>query len=154
GLPGVEYVQLDALWARRLAALAALARWSLALLATLLSLGLIAITFNTIRLQVLTQRDEIVVAKLIGATDVYVRRPFLYLGLIQGLAGGVLALAIVGGGLGLLGGEVRSLASSYGSSFDLRFIGLGDAVATLLFSGVLGWLGALLAVSKHLRDIY
>jgi cell division transport system permease protein len=153
GLPGVEHVQLDALWARRLAALGGLARWGLALLAALLSFGLVAITFNTIRLQILTQKEEIVVAKLIGATDSYVRRPFLYLGWAQGLAGGALALAMVWVGLSVLNAEVRPLASSYGSEFQLRYLEWGDAFSILMFSGILGWLGAWLSVSRHLRYI-
>ncbi len=150
-LPGVEHVQLDAAWARRLAALGGLVRWGLAALAVLLSFGLVAITFNTIRLQILTQRDEIEVAKLIGATDAYVRRPFLYLGSTQGLAGGALALATVWIGLALLDGQVRPLAASYGSDFRLAFLGAGDALSILAFSGILGWMGAWLSVSRHLR---
>src|SRR4051812_49012263 len=87
-LPGVEHVQADSAWARRLAALAEVGRLGLWLLACLLGLGLVAVTFNTIRLQILTQRDEIEVSKLIGATDAFIRRPFYYAGLLQGVAGG------------------------------------------------------------------
>lgn len=152
-LPGVEHVQLDAAWARRLAALGGVVRWGLAVLAALLSFGLVAITFNTIRLQILTQRDEIMVAKLIGATDAYVRRPFLYLGATQGLAGGALALAAVWIGLALLNGQVRPLAASYGSEFRLAFLEFGDSVSILAFSGILGWVGAWLSVSRHLRHM-
>lgn len=152
-LPGVEHVQLDAAWARRLAALGGVVRWGLAGLAALLSFGLVAVTFNTIRLQILTQRDEIEVAKLIGATDAYVRRPFLYLGATQGLAGGALALAAVWVGLTILDSQVRPLAASYGSQFQLAFLASGDALAILAFSAILGWLGAWLSVSIHLRQI-
>ncbi len=152
-LPGIDHVQLDAAWARRLAALGGVVRWGLAGLAMLLSFGLVAVTFNTIRLQILTQRDEIEVAKLIGATDSYVRRPFLYLGATQGLAGGALALAVVCLGLALLDAQVRPLAASYGSQFRLAFLNFGDAFAILAFSAILGWLGAWLSVSKHLRQI-
>jgi cell division transport system permease protein len=152
-LPGVEHVQLDAAWARRLAALGGVVRWGLAGLAALLSFGLVAVTFNTIRLQILTQRDEIEVAKLIGATDAYVRRPFLYLGATQGLAGGALALAAVWVGLAILDSQVRPLAASYGSQFRLAFLGSGDALVILAFSAILGWLGAWLSVSKHLRQM-
>jgi cell division transport system permease protein len=152
-LPGVEHVQLDAAWARRLAALGGVVRWGLAGLAALLSFGLVAVTFNTIRLQILTQRDEIEVAKLIGATDAYVRRPFLYLGATQGLAGGALALAAVWLGLTILDGQVRPLAASYGSQFRLAFLAFGDALAILAFSAILGWVGAWLSVSRHLRQM-
>jgi len=151
-LPGVAQVQADAAWARRLAALAGIARVALWLLAAVLGIALIAVTFNTIRLQILTQRDEIEVSKLIGATDAFVRRPFYYLGMVQGLAGGVLALAIVAAGLALLNREVRVLADSYGSTFSFAFPASGDALAIVLFAGALGWLGAHLSVSRHLRD--
>src|SRR5204863_1202453 len=97
----VAHVQADAVWARRLAALAGIGRLALWLLAALLGVGLVAVTFNTIRLQILTQQEEIEVSKLIGATDAFIRRPFYYLGLLQGLAGGLLALVVVSGGLWL-----------------------------------------------------
>jgi cell division transport system permease protein len=152
-LPGVSRVQADAVWARRLAALAATLQLALVVLAALLGAGLVAVTFNTIRLQILTERDEIEVSKLIGASDAFIRRPFYYAGLLQGVAGGLVALAIVAAALWLLDGQVRSLAESYGSDFRFRFLALGDAAAVVLFAGVLGWLGAQLSVSRHLRDI-
>lgn len=152
-LPGVAHVQADAAWARRLAALAAIGHLAVWLLSALLGGGLVAVTFNTIRLQILTQREEIEVSKLIGATDGFIRRPFYYLGLLQGLAGGAVALAIVSVGLWLLNKEVRGLAESYGSSFRFAFLGAGDAFAIVLFAGLLGWLGAQLSVSRHLRQI-
>lgn len=152
-LPGVAHVQADAAWARRLAALASIGRLALWLLSALLAVGLVAVTFNTIRLQILTQRAEIEVSKLIGATDAFIRRPFYYLGFVQGMAGGLVALAIGWAGLAALNREVRSLAQSYGSSFDLAQLGAGDAVAVILFAGVLGGLGAQLSVARHLREI-
>ena len=151
-LPGVAQVQADAAWARRLAALAGIGRLALWLLAAVLGLALVAVTFNTIRLQILTQRDEIEVSKLIGATDAFVRRPFYYLGLLQGLLGGVVAIAIVAAGVALLNREVSVLAQSYGSAFRFALPGPGDMLAIVLFAGALGWLGAHLSVSRHLRD--
>lgn len=152
-LAAVAHVQADPLWARRLAALAGIARLAIALLAALLAFGLVAITFNTIRLQILTQRAEIEVSKLIGATDAFIRRPFLYLGAMQGLCGGAVALAILWASLSALNSEVAELAATYGSSFRLRFLEPGDATAVAAFSAFLGWLGAYLSVSKHLREI-
>jgi cell division transport system permease protein len=152
-MPGVAHVQVDSAWARRLGALAGTARLAIALLAALLAFGLVAITFNTIRLQVLTQRAEIEISKLIGATDAFIRRPFFYLGALQGLAGGLVALAILGGSLAALNIGVSELASSYGSSFRLAFLGAGDALAVVLFSAALGWFGAYLSVSKYLLEI-
>ena len=152
-MAGVAHVQVDSAWARRLGALAGTARLAIALLAALLAFGLVAITFNTIRLQVLTQRAEIEISKLIGATDAFIRRPFFYLGALQGLAGGLIALAILGASLAALNVGVSELASSYGSSFRLAFLSAGDALAVVLFSAGLGWFGAFLSVSKYLLEI-
>lgn len=153
GLPEVAHVQVDSAWARRLGALAGTARLAIALLATLLAFGLVAITFNTIRLQILTQRAEIEISKLIGATDAFIRRPFFYLGALQGLAGGGVALAILWGSLAALNSGVADLAASYGSTFRLAFLQPADALAVALFSGALGWIGAYLSVSRYLREI-
>jgi cell division transport system permease protein len=152
-LPGVAQVQADATWARRLGALMGTARMAIAVLAALLAFGLVAITFNTIRLQILTQRAEIEISKLIGATDGFIRRPFFYLGALQGAAGGVLALGILWGSLRALNVGVADLAASYGSQFRLAFLAPGDAFAVVLFSSSLGWLGAYLSVSKYLLEI-
>lgn len=152
-LPGVSRVQADAVWARRLAALAAALKLALAILAGLLGVGLVAVTFNTIRLQILTQRAEIEVSKLIGASDAFIRRPFYYAGLLQGVAGGLVALAIVGLALWLLDGEIRPLAESYGSDFRFRFLGLAEAASVVGFAALLGWVGAQLSVGRHLRQI-
>jgi cell division transport system permease protein len=152
-LPGVAHVQADAVWARRLAAAAALARLGLSLLAALLGAGLVAVTFNTIRLQILTRRDEIEVSKLIGATDAFIRRPFYYLGLLQGVAGAAVALALVAGSLALLNREVAVLAQSYGSNFRFAFLSPMDTATLVLAAASLGWLGAQLSVGRHLREI-
>ena len=152
-LPGVAHVQADAVWARRLAAAGAVAEVALGVLAALLGAALIAVTFNTIRLQILTQRDEIEVSKLLGATDAFIGRPFYYLGLLQGLVGGGLALAIVAAALALLNREVRVLAESYGTNFHFAFLPVPDAVLVMLLAAGLGWLGARLSVSRHLRAI-
>ena len=152
-LPGVARVQADAVWARRLAAATAILELGIALLASLLGAGLVAVTFNTIRLQILTQRAEIEVSKLIGATDAFIGRPFYYLGLLQGLVGGVVALALIALALMLLNSEVRVLAESYGSSFRFGFLSAPEASAVVLFAALLGWLGARLSVGRHLRAI-
>jgi cell division transport system permease protein len=150
-LPGVALVQVDSAWAQRLAALGRIGRLALAVLALLLATGLVAVTFNTIRLQIVTQHEEIVVSQLLGATDAYVRRPFFYLGLAQGLAGGLVALAILGASLAALNPGVRELAQTYGSAFQLEFLSGADSLSIVAFSGALGWFGTLLSVSKYLR---
>jgi cell division transport system permease protein len=150
-LPGVARVQVDSAWAQRLGALARIGKLALAFLAALLATGLIAVTFNTIRLQILTLREEIAVSQLLGATDAFVRRPFLYLGVLQGLAGGVLGLAVLWAGIATLNRPVRELAQTYGSDFQLAFLPWPEAAILLVAAALLGWLGALLSVSKYLR---
>ena len=150
-MTGIAQVQVDSAWAQRLGALARIGRLALAALAVLLATGLVAVTFNTIRLQILTQRDEIDVSQLLGATDAFIRRPFFYLGLLQGLTGGVLGLAILWAGLALLNHGVRDLAQAYGSSFQLAFLSAPESLAVVGLSALLGWMGALMSVSKYLR---
>ncbi len=150
-LKGVARVQVDSAWAQRLAALARTGRLALGVLAVVLATGLVAVTFNTIRLQILTQREVIEVSRLLGASDAFVRRPLLYLGLLQGVAGGLLALAILAGGLAVLNQGVSELARAYGSSFRLAFLSWPDASSLVAFAGFLGWFGSALSVSKYLR---
>jgi cell division transport system permease protein len=152
-VPGVGYVQADSGWARRLDALIGIGRAGIALLGALLATGMVAVTFNTIRLQVLTHREEIELARLLGATDAFIRRPFYYLGALQGLAGGAIGLAILAGGLAVLNRGVRLLSETYGSSFELAFLAPGDALGVAGLAGLLGWLGAYLSVSIYLRGI-
>lgn len=149
----LEHVQLDSAWIHKLEALLGFGRMAVLILAVLLSFALIAITFNTIRLQILTRREEIEVAKLIGATDAFIRRPFLYFGLVQGLLGGIAAWLLVAGSLLLLNYQVGILALHYASDFSLQHLSPGDSLALLAFSAWLGWLGAWFSVSQHLWQI-
>ncbi|BCK88297.1 cell division protein FtsX [Sideroxyarcus emersonii] len=151
--PRFDHVQLDSAWIHKLAALLDFGRMAVAILAALLSFALIAITFNTIRLQILTRREEIEVAKLIGATDAFIRRPFLYFGLTQGLLGGITAWLLVAGSLMLLNHQIGTLAQLYASNFSLQHLSPGDSLALLGFSAYLGWLGAWFSVSQHLWQI-
>lgn len=148
--PKVEHVQLDAEWARRLDAALNVGRMLVTLLAVLLAVALVAVTFNTIRLQILTRRDEIEVSKLIGATNPFIRRPFLYFGALQGLAGGFAAWAIVSLAVLVLNIQLQDLTGLYGIAFKLEWPGFNDTMILLAFSALLGWLGAWLSVSRHL----
>jgi len=151
--PRVAHVQLDAAWARRLDAALRFGRLVAAILGALLALALVAVTFNTIRLQVLTQRDELEVIKLIGATDAFIRRPFLYFGALQGCAGGVVAWLIVSGGIWLINRNLGELSHVYESLFQLKQLTLGDSLGLLIFPAALGWFGAWLSVGRHLALI-
>lgn len=151
--PRVAHVQLDAAWARRLDAVLRLAQLIVAGLGVLLAVALLAITFNTIRLQVLTRRDEIEVIKLIGATDAYIRRPFLYYGALQGCAGGLVAWLIISGGVWLVNHNLGELSHVYASLFAFKSLALTDSIFLLLIPGLLGWIGARLSVGRHLALI-
>jgi cell division transport system permease protein len=150
-LPRVEHVQLDSAWVRRLDALLRLGRTGLALLALMLGVGLVAITFNTIRLQVLTQRAEIEVSRLLGATDAFVRRPFYYHGALQGMGGGLLAWLIVAGAALALRGPIGELVQLYSLEFALTPLGPAESALLLAIAAGLGWLGAMLSVRQYLR---
>lgn len=153
GWPKVAHVQLDAEWARRLEAGLRAALLAVSLLAILFAFALVAVTFNTIRLQILTRREEIEVSKLIGATDAFIRRPFLYYGALQGLAGGLAAWAIIWAGVYVLNGALAELSRLYAAQIVLRHLGVEDSASLLAFSAALGWFGSWLSVSRHLAAI-
>jgi cell division transport system permease protein len=149
-LPKVAYVQADSAWVRRLDALLRLGRTGVVLLSGLLGIALVAVTFNTIRLQILTQRDEIELCRLIGATHAYIRRPFFYLGSLLGLLGGLAALGIVATGLAILNRDLGALTQLYGADLRLSLPGPREMGVVLGSAAALGWLGAHLSVSRHL----
>ncbi|MBA4143651.1 MAG: ABC transporter permease [Nitrosospira sp.] len=152
-LPQIELAQLDSAWAKRLDALIKLGRAGVLMLAALLSFSLVAVAFNTIRLQILTMRDEIEVAKLIGATKGFIRRPFLYFGAIQGMVGGAAAWLIIFLGIYLTDQQLKNLMELYEMNFRLYHLSLEDSLSLLLFSAWLGWTGAWLSVANHLSQI-
>lgn len=150
GWPRVAHVQLDSAWVKRFDAFLRLGQMAVTLLGVVFAAGLVAVTFNTIRLQVLSHAAEIEVARLIGATDAFIRRPFQYYGALQGALGGLFAAALVALGLHLLAGPIGELTALYGSSFALS--GLPPTAVALLVGagGLLGWLGAQISVSLSL----
>lgn len=151
-LPGVETVQLDAAWVKRLAALLQLAGIVLWLLAGTLAGVVLAVVFNTIRLQVNTQSEEISVSRLLGATDAFVSRPFYYAGALLGLGAGALALLGVLAAVAVLNAPVAELARLYGSDFQLEPLNLPSSLLLLAGSAVLGVLGAALSVWRALQQ--
>jgi len=150
--PKVEHVQLDSAWMRRLDALLALGRSAVILLGALLATGLIAMTFNIIRLQVLTHHAEIEVSQLLGATDGFIRRPFLYYGALLGLGGGMTAWCLVGAAAWWLRVPLSSLLQLYDLAFTLQVLGIRDSALLLGCATGLGWLGAMLSLTQHLRQ--
>lgn len=150
-LPGVDLAQLDIEWLRRLASLLQLAERGVLLLAVFLSLAVLLIIGNTIRLVVVTRQTEIEIVQLVGGTPAFIRRPFLYTGLLQGLFGGLLAWLLVDVSLLFLNGPAQELAGLYGSGFGLNGLGFGAGVTLALGGAALGWAGARMAVGQQLR---
>ncbi|HYD79111.1 MAG TPA: permease-like cell division protein FtsX [Paucimonas sp.] len=152
-LPGVESVQVDSAWVKRLAALLHVLRIALGFLAATLGIVVIAVVFNTIRLQVMNQRDEIEVARLVGATDRFIYRPFYYAGALLGLCAGAVALGAVAAALHPLNDAIAEFARLYASEFRLAPLGLASTAALLGLSAALGLLGALFSVRRHLARL-
>lgn len=151
--PEVDMVQMDSEWVLRFNAILDLTRRVLAITAAVLGLGVLAIIGNTIRLEILNRRAEIEVTKLVGGTNAFVRRPFLYTGMFYGVIGALLAWLVVTIGVSVLAEPVSTLARLYGSRFVLSGP-TNDDVSALLGSGmVLGWLGAWISSARHLRSI-
>ena len=152
-LPEVEEAVLDLAWVQRLASIVELLKRSAWVLGGLLALTVLLVVGNTIRMTIGTRRDEIEVAKLVGATDAWVRRPFLYTGFWLGLIGGVTAWLLIQLSLMLIDTPARQLVALYQGEFELLGLGWVGSFILLLSSLMLGWLGAWLAVAKHLREI-
>lgn len=152
-LPGVDYVQVDSEWIARLAALLHVSRLALGLLAAMLAVVVVAVVFNTVRLQLLDQRDEIEIARLVGATDAFVCRPFYYTGALLGACAGALGLMLVAIMLQPLNQAIADVARLYASSFRLAPLGFGPSAALLTLSAALGLLGALLSARRNLARL-
>ncbi|GMR08454.1 MAG: permease-like cell division protein FtsX [Gammaproteobacteria bacterium] len=151
--PNVDMALLDMQWLKRLQAIMQGLERGVLILGALLALAVILITGNTIRLAIENRRDEIVITKLIGATDTFIRRPFLYSGMWYGISGGVLAWILISVALWFLGEPVRRLSSLYQSDFSLNYLSLFDT-GILFGAGIaLGLLGSWTAVGRHLRAI-
>jgi cell division transport system permease protein len=152
-LPDIELVQLDTAWVNRFNALLDTVRRAVAVAGALLGIGVLAIVGNTIRLDIQNRRDEIEVTKLVGGSDAFVRRPFLYSGFWYGLGGGIIAWLTVCLLTVLLGGPTGRLAGLYGSNFILTGLGLVPSLYLLLAGVALGWTGSLIAANRHLSKI-
>lgn len=151
--PEVEVVQMDTEWVRRFNAILDVLRRVILVAAAVLGLGVLAVIGNTIRLEILNRRAEIEVTKLVGGSNGFVRRPFLYTGTFYGVLGGVLAWSITAAAMAYLGPAVGTLAQAYGSEFRLTGLSWRDAGLLLAAGVILGWLGAWIAAARHLKAI-
>ncbi|MDP9083586.1 MAG: permease-like cell division protein FtsX [Pseudomonadota bacterium] len=149
----VNTVQLDTEWVKRLHAMLDILRKIVLLTGGLLGVGVVLIVGNTIRLDILNRRTEIEVMKLVGASDGFARRPFLYSGVWYGLGGGIMALILVAGAAAVLARPVEELAKLYGSQFQLQGVDVVTGSLVVLIGVGLAWLGSWLAASRHIRAI-
>lgn len=152
-IPQVDSVQLDLLWVERLSAFLALGNRFVSGLTVLLVAALLLVIGNTIRLHIENRRTEIEVIKLVGGTDSYIRRPFLYMGTCYGLCAGLLAWPLLTYGLDWLNQAVIRLSGLYQSDFHLQGVPLEDGLSLVCGALLLGYLGAWIAVAKHLREL-
>jgi len=152
-IDGVDIVQLDTEWVSRFNAILDVIRRGVFLAAVLFALGILVIIGNTIRLDIENRRGEIEVTKLVGGSDAFVRRPFLYNGVWYGLAGGLIAGLIVATVVAVLSAPVQRIAGLYGSQFELQGVGVIGWIALLLGGALLGWLGSFIVATRELREI-
>lgn len=153
GLPGVERVQIDLEWLQRLNTIADILGRGVIAISLLLAAAVVLVIGNTIRLAIESRRDEIVIVKLVGGTDAFVRRPFLYTGVWYGLGGALVAWCLVEVTFWWVGEPVERLALLYGGGFSLEELSFTSGLALLATGALLGWSGSWVAVKRHLRAI-
>ncbi len=149
----VELAQLDVQWVKRLYTFLEIANRSILVISSMLAIAVLLIIGNTIRLDIQNRREEIEVSKLIGASDAFIRRPFLYTGIWYGAIGGILAWITTQISLLLMENPIHRLALLYHSDFRLSGLGISNTLLLILFSCLLGLIGSWIAVSRHLKDI-
>jgi len=152
-LPEIDIAQLDLQWVKRLYTMMEIGERGILVIAALLALAVLLTVGNTIRLDIQSRRDEIVIIKLIGATNAFIRRPFLYTGFWYGILGGIFSWIMIEISLSLLSGPVQQLAGLYGSSFVLSSMNITNTLTLIGVSLLLGLCGSWIAVSRHLQEI-
>lgn len=152
-LPEVDIAQFDMLWLKRLFAIMEIVQRGILILASLLSLAVLLVIGNTIRLAIYNRREEIEITKLVGGTDAFIRRPFLYTGFWYGFLGGLIAWLLVNFSFLLLQEPVKRLTALYYSQFELVTLNIFSSIVLLLSGIILGLTGAWLSVSHHLKEI-
>jgi cell division transport system permease protein len=152
-LDATDLVQLDTEWVARLRGMLMLLARIVDIVTVLLCLAVVLVIGNTIRLEINNRSTEIEVMKLVGGTDGFIRRPFLYLGFWYGFGGALAAALLVVIALALISGPVEALAGLYSSGYRLTGLALEETAVLLAGGAVLGWAGAWLAAARHLRAI-
>ena len=152
-IPGVEHAILNADWAKRLASLLSIGEKLVFFITALLAAVLLVIIGNTVRMQILTQKAEIEVSYLIGATNSFIRTPFLYAGVLYGLFGGMLSVCIVAGIIQTFNHSIVELSRLYDSDFSLSILNTGLYLAIISLAAVIGWIGSYIAVSRAISTV-
>jgi cell division transport system permease protein len=151
-LPGVEQALLNSEWAKRLSILLKLGTKIIFVIAALLAITLLIIIGNTVRMQILTQKDEIEVSNLMGATSSFIRTPFLYAGMLYGLFGGLLAIAIMAGIMEAFNLSIAQISSLYSSDFSIALLNPKLFIGIIFTATFIGWLGSYIAVSRSIAS--
>jgi cell division transport system permease protein len=152
-LKQVDMAQLDLQWVKRLYTMLEIAHRGIWLISLLLGIAVLLVVGNTIRLDIQNRREEIEVTKLIGATNAFIRRPFLYTGFWYGISGGILAWILTSLSIGLIEDSVARLAVLYNSDFQLSGLSGNETLLLIILSSTLGLMGSWLAVGRHLHEI-
>lgn len=152
-LPETDIAQLDMQWVQRLYTIMKIAQRSVLIIAALLALAVLLIVGNTIRLDIQNRKDEIVIIKLIGGTNAFIRRPFLYSGIWYGIIGGLIAWLLIEISFGMLSESAHTLAGLYGSDYSLESLNYLTSGILFFSSALLGLVGSWLAVGRHLKEI-
>lgn len=149
-IPGVEQALLNTEWAKRLSLLLQIGKKVIFFIAALLALALLIIIGNTVRMQILTQKDEIEVSKLMGATSSFIRTPFLYAGIFYGLFGGLLAIAMITCVITIFNQSIAQISNLYNSDFSLTMLNYPMFFTILISAIFIGWLGSYFAVNRSI----
>jgi len=152
-IPGVQQALLNTEWAKRLATLLGLGKKVIFFIALLLTTVLLVIIGNTVRMQILTQKDEIEVSYLIGATNSFIRTPFLYAGVLYGLFGGLLAILMMLGMIQTFNYSVSEISHLYSSDFSLALFNAGLYATVISAAVLIGWIGSYFAVTRAINAI-
>ncbi|MEM7193790.1 MAG: permease-like cell division protein FtsX [Pseudomonadota bacterium] len=149
----VDSANFDHRWLQRLGAIVDLFRFAVLILALVMSVGVVLIVSNTVRMSILDRSDEIEIVNQVGGTEGFIRRPFLYQGFLQGALGGLIGILISSAILFLLSRPVEQLATLYQSQFRIGWLDQNTALIALVAISCLGWLAARLTVDRHLRSL-
>jgi cell division transport system permease protein len=152
-IDGIDQIKLDLAWTNRFNSVLALLKRVTALLAIIIACGLVLVISNTIRLIILNKRDEIEITKLVGGSNTFIRRPFLYYGFLVGFIGGCLSLGLLALFFLALNGPIEQLTQLYNSQNPIYSLNLKDSAILITIGACIGWLAARLSLAKHLHAI-